>query len=408
MTKETIQKKTPDPTARLLPLFAFWCLFNMGTNFAHPVTPTYIIERGLDSSMFGMAYAAAMFTMFLVAPFWGQLCNYLPTRSIALISCLGYGLGQFFFLMAYSNAAMIAARLFAGCFTSGAFVAVSNYIVNTAAGAKDRGRNLTVYATIQGVAGAVGYFAAGMLGVIRTEIPLTCQIFILSGSGIGMYFLMVDDTAYKQVPDKKLSLRDVNPLAAFLKAGEFMNATLLLLFLATGFSVLGQVCLEQVFQYYLKAHFGLPSSYNGTIKAVLAISGLAVNSLVTMRLMKSKHLEKVLLPVLLGMTVPMCMIFVFHSFYPLVICYLLVNLVYTVRSPLLQNLTANSGTPRTSNLLMGMYQSIGYIGSCLGGLFSGSLYNVNELLPFYVAAVMLAVSCICAWLYGRRAGKQLL
>ena len=36
----------------------------MAANFAHPVTPTLIVERHLDSSMFGIALAA-MFVMSL-------------------------------------------------------------------------------------------------------------------------------------------------------------------------------------------------------------------------------------------------------------------------------------------------------------------------------------------------------
>ena len=46
-------------------LMAFWgiiVLFYLAANFAHPVTPTLIVERGLDSSMFGVALAAMMAT----------------------------------------------------------------------------------------------------------------------------------------------------------------------------------------------------------------------------------------------------------------------------------------------------------------------------------------------------------
>ena len=69
-------------------LIVFFCIqacFSMAASFAHPVTPTLIIERHLDSSMFGVALATMMTVNFLFAPFWGKMCSYIPTKTIMLI-----------------------------------------------------------------------------------------------------------------------------------------------------------------------------------------------------------------------------------------------------------------------------------------------------------------------------------
>jgi DHA1 family multidrug resistance protein-like MFS transporter len=50
---------------KLTLFFAVMVAFNMAASFAHPVTPTLIVERGLDSSMFGVALAAMMMVNFL-------------------------------------------------------------------------------------------------------------------------------------------------------------------------------------------------------------------------------------------------------------------------------------------------------------------------------------------------------
>ena len=57
-------------------------LYIMCGNFAHPITPTLIVERGLDSSMFGVALAAMMTMNFCFSPFWGKMAvvPYLPLR----------------------------------------------------------------------------------------------------------------------------------------------------------------------------------------------------------------------------------------------------------------------------------------------------------------------------------------
>lgn len=43
---------------RFYAFLALTVLFNLAANFAHPVTPALIVERNLDSSMFGVAFAA--------------------------------------------------------------------------------------------------------------------------------------------------------------------------------------------------------------------------------------------------------------------------------------------------------------------------------------------------------------
>ena len=90
-------------------LIAFIC-FHLAANFAHPVTPAFIVERELDSSMFGVAMAAMMTTNFLFSPFWGQLCNYIPTRRIQMIGCLGYAAGQVLFLYSRNETMVIPSR----------------------------------------------------------------------------------------------------------------------------------------------------------------------------------------------------------------------------------------------------------------------------------------------------------
>ena len=94
-------------------LLAFYCnaaLFYLAANFAHPVTPTFIVERQLDDSMFGVALAAMQVMNFLFAPFWGKLCNYMPVKRITLIGLLGYALGQGIFCSAQTELVVIAPR----------------------------------------------------------------------------------------------------------------------------------------------------------------------------------------------------------------------------------------------------------------------------------------------------------
>ena len=209
--------------------FAVMVIFSIAANLAHPVTPSFIVERGLNSYMFGVALAVMQTTYFLFSPFWGKMCDYTSTRNIMLICCIGYSVGQTIFMMAHTEAAVMFGRGFAGVFTGGIFTAYLNYIINMT-DMQTRGKYLTISATVQTVFGAVGYFVGGMLGLISTESAFLVQVVLLAASGALLYFACLPDSkaSLKEVEAKSF-LRQANPLSAFLAGRTFMNPAFALL-----------------------------------------------------------------------------------------------------------------------------------------------------------------------------------
>mgnify|MGYP002508946478 CR=1 FL=1 len=79
---------------RFLAFFGAMTLFNLASNYAHPVTPTIIQNLGLHDYMFGLALATMMTANFLFSPFWGKINLYISSRRSLCICCVGYGLAQ--------------------------------------------------------------------------------------------------------------------------------------------------------------------------------------------------------------------------------------------------------------------------------------------------------------------------
>ena len=87
-------------------MMAFWIIlaaFSAAASFAHPVTPTLIVERNLDSSMFGVALAAMMFVNFLFSPLWGKVAGFLSSKKVILVSGIGYGIDRMVMLLSDSS-----------------------------------------------------------------------------------------------------------------------------------------------------------------------------------------------------------------------------------------------------------------------------------------------------------------
>ncbi len=381
-------KKRPS----LLPFFIALAVLSLASNMAHPVTPTYIAERGLSSPMFGYAFSGAMLTMFLTAPLYGKLCNYIPTRTVLFFSVLGYAVGQFFFFLAQSDAAMFLARVFAGLFAAGMWTGALNYTVNTS-DPEDRRKNLTIYTTVQTVVSALGYFLGGMLGEIKTEVSLIAQVATIVVSAFLFRFLCADDTPFKHRPEEPLRIKDVNPFGAFVDVKRYVTAMLVLLFIITALTNIGQATFEQEFNYYIKDHFGLTSGYNGAFKAVIALVCFVVNLTVSMRLMKKTNINYTALPVILCCVVPLGLILLFDNVIPFAVMDVTFYGFNAIRTPILQNQITENTSAQYSNNAMGFYQSMMYLGNFVGGMCAGALYTANKRLPFVLA---FAAFCIAA------------
>ncbi len=379
-----------------------YAIFSMAANFAHPVTPTLIVERHLDSSMFGIALAAMFVMSFLFSPFWGKLCSYIPTKTIILIGGLGYCVGQVIFGAAVNEAMVVGGRMVAGAFSSGAWTAALNYVVNTSK-PEDRGQNLTVYATLQNVISAVGYFIGGMLGLISVEFTFTVQVVMLAAGCILLFFVCVDDTPFKHRPERKLSFADANPFRVFVEAKDFMNFNFVLIFAMVAIAAVGQNSFEQVFNYFIKDQFQLSSAYNGIFKAAIALCGFIANSTVCMWLVKKTDINKTYAWVMIAATIPAGLIlFFFGSIIPFAVCDILFMTINIIRNPIQQNLCAEHASAENSNSVMGFFQAMNSLGGIFGAAFAGLIYDTNTHYPFILAFAADLITSARALFYRAR------
>lgn len=377
-------------------------VFNMAASFAHPVTPTLIQEYHLNDYMFGVALAVMQCAYFLMFPFWGKLNNYIASRKSMLICCLGYAVGQALFGMARTESMVIFARVFAGMFTGGAFTSFLTYIVNTSSD-MERGRNLTIFATIQTVAGAFGYFVGGFLGEVSLNVTFAAQTACLALAGIAFFFICRDDRPADagKIEPKRL-VREANPFAAFVACRHFMTVLFAVLFASACLYNLGYTAFEQCFNYYIKDALGLTSKYNGLIKGVIGFVSLAANATICMWIIKKTNVRRSIVLVLgLGAVAITGVVFA-DSTLPFMGISVLFYAIYAVSLPLLQDLVARRAAHTTdSNLVMGFFNSTRSLGGIVGSLCAGFLYSSSPKSPFVFAAIALALSTLCALIYAK-------
>ena len=397
-----MKKKHPLP----ITFFIVLMLYHFSMGFAHPVTPTLIVDRGLPSQWYGYAMSAVSVGGFMIAPFWGKLCGYISTKKIAMVGLIGYAAGQFIMMNAFSGVQLLVGRVVAGLLSAASSIALLNYIINIG-DEKERPRYLTFYATSGSVMNAIGYFVGGLLGMRSIETPFYVQIAICIFDTLIAVKVLEDDTEYKHRPDHPLNVREVNPFSAFMDARRYMTPLLAVFFTAFILYHIGQATFETVFNFYIKDHFGLGSQYNGTIKAVIAATSLLANMTIAMWAVKHTNIHRTITVIyaLSACAVGFSMFF-YESMLPFSAMFVLYSILGIMAIPMAQNITAEHATPETSNSLMGFFQATRSFGSIIGSFAEARLYTINIHFPFISATIMIAAGTLLSVGYSMAHKKE--
>lgn len=373
--------------------FALALLQSMGANFAHPITPTIIKNLHLPDAMFGLAFAAMSFTNFLFSPFWGKIRAYCCARTLLLVGCCGYALGQFFFCNAHTQTTILLARCFSGIFISAVSVAMLIHILELSPKEKT-GENLARLAILQSLGAALGYLAGGVLGVYSIPATFTLQVITLVFSGV-LFFVTIDKTpkeAKKPVRLKSL-IKDANPFRAFLSCKVFMNKSFFLLFAVVLFAYLGSNAFDQSFNYYIKDQFQFTSAYNGLVKAVIGIITLVSNSTICLWLIRHANIKQATAISLLCCTASIFLLLPVHALSPFILICILFFACNSIFIPLLQDSIAKESDTHSA-LVMGFYNAVKSLGMIGGALIAGGIYGFGPKLPFAFAGLCFAGACI--------------
>jgi len=354
-------------------------IFNTASCYAHPITPTYFQLLNFRDGMFGYAYAAMALGMFLSSPFWGKITARINSRTAMALGSVGYGIGQMMMALGRTEGMVLAARFTAGISCGGFFVGSLTYIVHMSRGS-EKGHYLTLNATVQTVATALGYFIGGMLGEVNLYFCFAIQIASLLLCGL-MFMRLPEDATDKDLPLGQV-LKDSNPFAAFMSVKTFMSLPLLILYIMAMSVFLGFTAVDQSFNYYLKDVFELTSSYNGIIRAAVGLISFAMNMVLGMRIMKNHHQKpaNTLLIILAGCTLTLAIMMKLPLAFILLI--VVFNGIYAVIVPIEQDMITTFASKDRQNEVLGFYQTSKSMGLILGAFLSGALYDVRPVFAF--------------------------
>lgn len=374
-------------------LFVLVVLYSLAANFAHPITPTFIVNLGLHNYMFGVAFACMALTNFLFSPFFGKMCDKYGDGLIFSLCHLGYGVMQVAFGLSKTEWQIALARLIGGFFISGISVSQLLYVLKNS---KNVSKDMAILATLNMVVSPFGFLIGGFLGDISIFYTFIIQGVSLFVVGVIGLFVLGDD---KQCVDTTFTKSDLNPFKDFTSCKDIINAFILSFLVCAGIASFGSTCYEQCFNYYIKDIFGFPSSYNGILKAGVGIIALIANFTITMALLK-KNIFKGSIGVFSLLFVMLVGVCVIKDMVPFII----INVVFfgmnSIYLPLQQALLDKFKT-KDDGKLVGLFNAIRSLGMVFGSLIAGFVYEINPKMSFVLSALAFLI-CIFLSVYNYR------
>lgn len=359
----------------------------------HPITPTIMTALDVPDYLFGYAFAAMSLASFLLAPFWGKLSDVFGRKKILAISLMGYIVGQWFFAFANSAATIMLARVFAGLFVGGFTVSALAMVSDEQKGSS--ARNLTFFTSITALAGTLGYFTGGMVGVVSIPLTFAVQTTALV---IALSVVFTIKEAKKDASDFSLhhAWKAINPFASF-KNSQHFHRNLWFLLAMTFFLNTAMTLYDNSFNYYIKDVLQLSSAYNGMIKGVVGVVSLVINLTILMWLIKKFDVKKVLFFILFATIGMMMVVTLPQDVTRFIVNNIVFLIVYSASLPIQQAALAKESNPSDAGVVFGMMTSLRSMGGVVGSLMAGSLYVMDVRYPFIGVIVSLTIGLFCLW-----------
>lgn len=360
---------------------------------AHPVTPKLINENYLPTFYFGLLNGCFNLSTFITAPTFGVICDMYGKKFPMLLSLTGYTIGQIIFGFFPNIVNVIVARIIAGVFIAGYFVSSMSYVSSITPNDLKLKR-FSYFNASNSLGVTIGSLVGGNLGVNSYKVTFFVQILICIFSIILITIFFKDNTPKNKNSRFKLKILNFKHFKEIKKSNKFVYLILLIMIL-TFLAIQGY---SSTISYYVEDILNLPTNINGIILGSTGMFTLITNLIIIPLIgkkfsSKSIYMFSVLLS---GSSIILSMLVT--NQYITVIALLTFIVTHTLITPTIQTLLIENSNQNHGELL-GLQNGFKAIGSFLGAILSGLLFNIWFKLPFIIVGLSLILSFIILKLF---------
>lgn len=362
-------------------------------NYGHPVTPTMLMEKGSPDFLFGLLFMCMSIGMLVSSPYWGSLIDKYGTKSVMIISNVGYAVGQIIFCYAQNPYIMLGGRIFAGIFAAAWIVAINSYI-NAKVPEATKARVFGYILVTSSVGGMIGQLSSGYIGRNNYQNSFNFQIIGLLLFSLVSVFLL-DAVKVKVVPKAKLNLKRMHEILKEEKTTPILVGVVALTAVNTLFTTTLTYFLVQELQY--------PSTAIGTFNSFISLTALVSNLfLIGFIEQRFSFFKGYFLQFLIAFSGFGLIVYFLTAYYNELIAnynfllYATITLIGVGTAlclPFVQKRVVKNAK-NSPNELLGIIQSFKSLGMIIGSLSQSILYTISPIYAFMMIGVLLTIGLI--------------
>lgn len=362
-------------------------------SMVHPVTPKLINSIGLPKFYFGLLYAYFSISTFIASPTFGSICDVYGKKFPMILGLLGYTFGQIIFGFFSNHITILIARIISGIFICGYYLSSVSY-VSSISNPQQKLKNLAYLNASGSLGSALGSFLGGYVGVNNYKITFIVQFFILITSLTCICLFFKDETAKSK--KVKISFK-IFSISDFKKISK-TNKTIFLILPLVVLTFLGIQSYTSTISYYIEEILNLPTTINGFILGSTGISTILTNLFIIP--IASKKLNAKTLFSISSIISGVSIIVAISSRNTIIslLSLLLFIIAHTTIVPITQSIMIEFSSENQGELL-GLQNGFRAIGSFLGAIVSGFIFNFWFKLPFFISGASFIICSITLMVY---------
>jgi len=357
-------------------------LFNLG----NPAVPLYTNSLGIPSTFVGLYLASGGFGLLVFATLWGALGDIKNRDKVLAVIFFGYGIGQFLFGLFDSPYTLLLASLISGVFFAGVLVNLYSFINDTFTDEHERNKMLSYTVSLYLLGGAIAYIVGGVITDFIS--PNINVIFYIQSVLLVLFSFFIYFTKVDLVDDdhhlNRIYLWNVFKQAFRLPWVPIYTITL------TFFISFSHQNVRRFLDYYVIDE-GYSATQLGLVVFSAGVVSLLANIVIAPYFLKRMHkfrflqIQFIFAPILLLLSFyTENLLFGLYTFY---MGYTLILAIYepTAISFMSENKSVSQG------VLVGVRQSVVGLGTTLGFIIGGILYDIDHIYVFYLAGLFYLI-----------------
>lgn len=387
----------------LIDVLAFGVIIPVLPHLVQQLTGGKIDVASYWVGAFGIAFATIQF---FASPVLGTLSDRFGRRPVILMSCLGLGLDFIFMALAPTLAWLFVGRMISAV-TSASFSTANAYIADVVP-ADQRAKSFGMIGAAFGVGFVIGPLIGGVLGDIDLRLPFWFSAGLaLLNFAYGLFVLPESLPADQRTT--RFAWADANPLGSLKLLRRYPQVWGLatVVFIVN----LAHYVYPSVFVLFSEYRYSWEQRQVGYVLAAVGVLSVIVNvwlvGLAVRRLGERRALLFALVCGAIGFTV-----YGFADVGWVFLIGLPISALWAIAAPATQALITREVGVREQGRMQGALTGLVSMAGIVGpGLFAGSFgWFVSDAapvklpgVPFFIAAVLLAVGVLVAWRFARPA-----